>query len=436
MAGPAIRTWELAKALSPYGSVVVITPHQADVETKEWILCTRSDPALKEHFKTGKVLIAQTLDLPHAILAKRHGLKIILDAYDPIPLEHLELFKTHSIKQRLIKDALAILKLTFDFQMADRIICASEKQRDLWMGLLLAHKRLTPNLYDQDASLRNLIDVVPFGLSSQPPIKTGMGLKEQYGFQVTDKVILWGGGIWNWFDPLSLIRAMQQLSLHHPHIKLVFMGIKNPDAQVPEMYMSHETIKLAQELGLLNKTVFFNYSWVPYQDRQNFLLDADIGISTHFDHLETRYSFRTRMLDYMWAQLPILATEGDSFADLIKTHHLGLVVPYKDEKALAHAILTLTTDTELIQTIKKNLALIQKNFQWEHLVKPIHTMIQQIEEDKQPSSLNYQQAKAFFQFLQRYSRLKIQEKGLLPFLQLALYKLGNRLLLKFNNMRS
>jgi hypothetical protein len=36
-----------------------------------------------------------------------------------------------------------------------------------------------------------------------------------------------------------------------------------------------------------------------------------IGVSAHPAHLETRFAFRTRMLDYLWAGLPIVSTEGE-----------------------------------------------------------------------------------------------------------------------------
>ncbi len=58
---------------------------------------------------------------------------------------------------------------------------------------------------------------------------------------------------------------------------------------------------LADELGLTGRHVFFNEEWVPYDERQNYLLDADVAVTTHFHHVETEFSFRTRVLDYLWA---------------------------------------------------------------------------------------------------------------------------------------
>ena len=149
--------------------------------------------------------------------------------------------------------------------MADGILCASEKQRDLWMGFLLSQKLLSLSHYNRDPSFRSFIEVVPFGLPDHLPLpKKERGLRKKYGFQPADKILLWGGGIWNWFDPLSLIKAVKIMSQKRSDIKLVFMGVTPPDPNLPEMPMSRKAIQLAQELQLIDRSVFFNPEWGPY----------------------------------------------------------------------------------------------------------------------------------------------------------------------------
>lgn len=58
----------------------------------------------------------------------------------------------------------------------------------------------------------------------------------------------------------------------------------------------------------------FNDSWEPYAERDEWLAAADCAISTHVEHLETRYSSRTRLLDCFWAGLPVVCTTGDDLA--------------------------------------------------------------------------------------------------------------------------
>ena len=51
--------------------------------------------------------------------------------------------------------------------------------------------------------------------------------------------------------------------------------------------------------------------------------EADLGVSAHRDHLEARYAHRTRLLDYLWAGLPVVATRGDALAELVDRERLG-----------------------------------------------------------------------------------------------------------------
>ena len=358
MAGASIRAVEFAKALSDEHDVITIS---------------KDTPGYKEHFKNADVLIAQRLTFPLALLVKKHGLKVIIDAYTPGPLELLEHFKDAPLKKRSEKVDAEITNLHFSFKMANGILCATERQKDLWAGFLLGQKWV-------DLSLKNLFAIVPFGLSSTPPKKNGKGLREIFGFSTEDKVLLWGGGIWNWFDPLTLIKAMKIVSQARKEIKLVFMGVTPPDPKLPRTSRAQDAVRLAEELNLIGRSVFFNFEWVPYEERVNFLLDADMGVSTHFNHLETRFSYRTRMLDYIWAGLPMIATEGDAFAEIIAKNELGLVVPYQDEQALALAILSLVDNC---QKITPRVLAMRERFYWDHVTRPLKKMIHGLSDQHQ-----------------------------------------------------
>lgn len=379
MAGGAIRSWEFANILAKNHQVVLISPEKSEIQSQYFEMIALNDPQFKKSFKDAHILITQRLTFFHAYLAKLNGVKIIIDAYVPGPLEVLEHFKADPMTECQKKVCGEITNIIFNFKMADGIICASEKQRMLWLGFLLAQKLIKSSEYNQDASLRNFLTIVPFGLSSVNPQKRGKGLKEKLGLKDGDKVILWGGGIWNWFDPLSLIKAMKIVNNSQCDVKLVFMGVKPPDPTLPMTSMALQSKQLARELNLINDCVFFNEEWVPYNERENFLLDADIGASIHFDHLETEFSFRTRILDYLWAELPILTTKGDSFADLVEKHRLGIVVSYNDVEAIAGAILQLVNDPNQLWEYKENIVKVKKQFYWTSVTSPLQGMIDRLQ---------------------------------------------------------
>jgi hypothetical protein len=110
---------------------------------------------------------------------------------------------------------------------------------------------------------------------------------------------------------------------------------------------------------------------VAYEDRQNYLLEADVGVSTHLDHVETAFSFRTRILDYFWAGLPVVATGGDALADLIETRSLGLTVPPSDVAALEEALFRLLDDEEFANLCRKNIDGIAGQFTWTKVLDPL-----------------------------------------------------------------
>jgi len=377
MAGPSIRYWEFAKALSKNHEVILLIPNEIEVSSNDFTIIQKT-ANYRKYFKQVDAIITMSVSPSMAWAAKRHGVKIIFDAYVPMPIEMFEMHKDSPMELRKKEQKTISEAFNFSFRMADGVICANASQRDLWTGMLLSQKKIDPAMYDNDILLKNVIDLVPFGLSSTPPQKKGEGPKSIFNLKETDKIVLWGGGIWNWFDPLTLIKAIHQISLVRKDIHLVFMGVKVPST-CPDtqfiMNMPSRAYELAKELNLLNRHVFFNPGWTPYEQRTSFLLESDIGVSTHYDHLETRYAFRTRILDYIWAGLPIISTEGDSFSKLVAEKEIGLVVPYEDSHAIAKAITYIIDNPQIVKKMKENLETVRQEFYWEKLVRPIEEMI-------------------------------------------------------------
>lgn len=375
MAGPGIRYWELAGALSERHNVTLAAPNRPDVTSDRFAIVTYGARRVASFMSDFDVVITQRMSAAMAHAARRDRVRLILDAYDPSLIENLEILSGEPLEFQRDKIRRMQVELKAVLLVADAVICASEKQRDLWLGGLMTLGRITPDVYREDVSLRTLVEVVPFGTQDGDPRVTGPGFRERLGLAESDKVLLWGGGIWNWFDPLTLIRAVKLLSERRDDIKLVFMGLKHPNDNVPEMEMMRRAIALATELDLLDQAIFFNYGWVPYEERQNHFLEADVGLSTHFDHLETRFSFRTRLLDYFWTGLPIVATKGDSMADLIVQRDLGRTVDFEDPEALAAAIVEMVDDEPKRRAVLANLAQVREEYRWSRVTMPLDAMI-------------------------------------------------------------
>ena len=372
MAGPAIRAYHIAEILSHEHDVKLVSTTTCNIHGSGFACVKAVGDDLRELVEWSDIVIFQGFVLHDNPFLEKSDKIIVVDIYDPMHLEQLEQLKGEDPKRRADYNTATTAVINQQLRRGDFFLCASEEQRFFWLGQLAGVGRLTPMNYDRDDSLRSMIDVAPFGLPETPPIKTRPAIKGVVpGISAGDQVILWGGGVYNWFDPLSVIRAVDQLRVRHDDVRLFFMGLQHPNPNVPEMSMAWEARELADSLGLTDRYVFFNDAWVEYSDRQNYLLDADLGVSAHFLHVETSLSFRTRMLDYLWAGLPIVATEGDTFARLIDSEGLGLTVPELDVDALADALEKLLYDEAFRKECAENVAVVRERFTWDKSLRPL-----------------------------------------------------------------
>jgi glycosyltransferase involved in cell wall biosynthesis len=197
---------------------------------------------------------------------------------------------------------------------------------------MLAERLITPATYDADPGLRSRIDLVPFGCPEEPPVHSGAGPRARFPQLDGKEIVLWNGGIWSWLDAPTAVRAMAHLIRDRPDARLMFMGAATSSSA---RRATAEARAVAGELGLLDEVVLFNDEWVPYEQRSDWLLDADCAVSTHADRLETRFAFRTRILDCFWAGLPVVCTSGDELAERVDREGLGVAVRPGDPERLA-----------------------------------------------------------------------------------------------------
>lgn len=369
MAGPAIRCWEFARVLSREAQVMLATPHPTSLSPDTFELVQYDAERLRTLASESDVILLSGSSLWRFPFLKTFDIPLVVDIYDPFLLESLPMLSRlpdaeRNRRHRDTLDALTDLLVWGDFFM-----CSSEKQRDYWLGWLNAVDRINPLTYDDDPSLRRLIDVVAFGLSSAPPERTQATLKGvRPGIEATDHVVVWGGGVYNWFDPLTLIRAMGRISAQRDDVKLVFLGIRHPNPNAGGSEMAEQAIALSQELDLYEKSVFF-YDWTPYNERQNYLLEANVGVSLHYAHLETHFSFRTRLLDYVWTALPIIVTRGDVLSALVEQHRLGWVVDYESVDDVVAAILESANASH--SEFRDRFAAVAPQLYWDVVMEPL-----------------------------------------------------------------
>lgn len=374
MAGPGIRYIHLARVLAQHVAVTLAAPTP--------IPHTVAPPGVKTVCYTPGVWSTLAPHVANAQVCLFHGdiagtfagplaqadCAIVIDGYDPCVVEwlamhsHLPLDDQRAIwAQRL---ALALPQ----YRLGDFFLCASERQRDWWLGQLEVHGRINPATYGQDPTLRSLVDVVPYGVPPALPVATRPLFKGVHpAIAPGDQVVLWGGGLWPWLDPLTAIRAVHRLVAARAGLRLLFPGTRHPNPVMAEMPSPAQAARgLAESLGLLDRQVIFG-DWVDYADWPNVLLESDVAVTLHQESIETRLAYRSRTLETIWAGLPVVATHGDVTADLVAAYGIGRVVPPGDDAAVADALTALLDAPPDPATFAHARAALS----WEHAAAPL-----------------------------------------------------------------
>jgi glycosyltransferase involved in cell wall biosynthesis len=355
MGGNAIRAAELAGVLTWHADVTLVSLDPADPR------------ALRPRIREADFVVTTPQSAAVSGWLRRARARIVYDLYDPHVLELLD--STPDSRRGGMSRTIALDQLLEALHGGHHFLCATERQRDLWIGAMLAARLITAAVYRRDPTLRSLIDVVPFGVPERPPARhAGEGPRERFeAIGADDEVVLWNGGIWSWLDPETAIRAVARLAERRPGVRLVFMG--RPPTQ-PEMARAAAAARaLAEREGLLDEVVFFNDHWVPYRERDAWLLDANCVLSTHGDHLETRFSFRTRLLDCFWAGVPMVCTAGDELGSRVARDDLGVSVPPGDVEAVADGLERVLERGRA--AFAPQLARVASEFAWPSVAAPL-----------------------------------------------------------------
>ena len=215
MAGPAIRYWELAQALAVEHAVTLAAPAPPALQG-ERVRLVGYEPgrgeALRAYLAEADVVVVTGYLLRHYPFLRR-GPPLVVDLYTPFVLENLAIHAHRSVAGQEVLHRINLAVLNEQLRDGDFFLCASERQRDFWLGMLAANGRVNPHTLRADSSLRQLIAVVPFGLPAEPPRRHQAALKGVVpGIGLEDRVIFWGGGLWDWLDPVTAIRAAALLA--------------------------------------------------------------------------------------------------------------------------------------------------------------------------------------------------------------------------------
>jgi len=350
LAGPAIRAIAMARALCDEHEVTLLASSvdagaEAQVSDGGFRLDVLSDESAKAASQCEIIILQGDLLDRYPVLAASDAC-VIADLYDPYHLEVLEQSASLAPERRRATIAASVSAIGSLLARGDLFLDVGGRQRDLWTGALASAGRVNEFTYADSPDLSRLMLTVPFGLNAEAPepatsevlrgVHGGLGNK---GIGSDDIILWWGGGIYPWFDPETVIRATAALAAEGHPVHLVFAGSRHPNPDVGETLAARAAREYVDK-NALNEVVTF-LDWVPFADLGGYLLEADVMVSAHRDHVETRYAYRTRLLDGLWAGRPTVATGGDDLMSSIAVAGAGIAIAPGDVDGFANALRVL-----------------------------------------------------------------------------------------------
>lgn len=351
-AGVGIRFLELSRAVREDG-------HEVEVLSSDGgaVAGCSTAPATPETLAAATARADVAIVQGHAandLLAHgRPDIPIVVDLYDPYPVENFHYFATRGAEV-FEHDHATILR---SLRRGDLFLCASEAQRFFYLGMLLAAGRANPALYERDAALESLLAIVPFGVSPWvAPQRAGFDSRE-----------IFFGAIYDWYDPTLAVEAIEQARRTDPRLSITFTFHPNA-ATTPQSLFS----RLRANVERAGRSSFVRFEpWVPYEERRAFYDRFALALLTFRPSLETDLAMRTRMFDCFWGGLPVVSSSAGGTDPLLGRYASGTVVPSSDPAEYASAILELLSDAERYERAREGCRRFVDDHQWSRLAEPL-----------------------------------------------------------------
>jgi len=362
MAGVGVRYLEMARFLGRRHQVTLLAPNDDLPEVEgvrletwsegEFARLTAGADAAVIHGHVSNHFFADVPDLP-----------TVVDLYDPFFVENMH-YREALGEEVFLHDHAT---LAAQLRRGDFFLCFTPWQRLFYLGMLAALGRVNPDNFTADRALDGLVALVPFGVPGHEPLRGKPQLRGVVeGIGADDRLIFYGG-IYDWHDPLTALRALERLGDDGP--KLVF--VRNPNLETTPQQRYAEALAWCEERGWTGRRAFF-IDWIDYERRESAYLECDLGMATFPAGLETDLAFRTRILDWLWCGLPAVVTDGGWTGELLRAEGAGAVAEPGDPEALARLVGGLLDDPGRRQALARaGQGLVARRFRWETILEPL-----------------------------------------------------------------
>jgi glycosyltransferase involved in cell wall biosynthesis len=195
-------------------------------------------------------------------------------------------------------------------------------------------------------------------------------LRQYLGLGSKVRIALYQGNIQANRGLDRLVRAAKFLE---PNTVIVMMGwaVEPTRSQLDALIASEQ---VADRVKLLPA--------VPYAELLGWTASADIGLTIFPPDysLSIRFTLPNKLFEYLMAGQPVLSSQLDAIAEVIKTYDVGQIVPSLAPTDIGAAINAMLADTAALARMRSNaLEAARQEFHWENesqkLIQLYHTVL-------------------------------------------------------------
>lgn len=371
-----MRAWGLAKGLQKNGLEVTVGINSSfpqDITELQGIKLVNWSPdeAFAALLNSYDIVVASyTMGSDSVFIADsiNDDVLLVLDAYVPIYVE-VSARDADDMGSELRNYMEDIKRFNHVLRRGDYFICANQTQKIFYTGVLGSLGIINPRSYRQDRIL-----VVPFGIHNEP-VKINENPYAKLGIKSSDKTILWFGGLYPWFRVEDYLDAILQLSRSHHEMKFVFVGGKNPFNNNPDLLRQYtKAVSFAEKNKLANKNIFF-VDWVDFDTRADWYKHADFVVSINQPGEENQFSWRTRVMDYVWGEVVTITNGSDSLGEELIQAGAAVRLESLSAKEIVKTVEAVYASPNVLKEAVRNLKGLKEKYYWENVTRELSEKI-------------------------------------------------------------
>lgn len=355
LSGIGIRMVEMGKVLSSLYEVILYIPKESKPFKLPYSVKGYKKDAISEFLKGCDIAIVQG-EPANYLLSQNFKGYVIVDLYDPYAIEALSYDdKAHEFSHS---------SLSFQLKKGNFFLCANEMQRIFYLGALYIQKRLDPETFKRDPEFTSLLSIVPYGVPEET-------VSFENNFFNFNEPIIFFGSFYDWYEIDILKEVIKNLSTK---ISFKFIVTKHLRAQTTPQKKFKEFVEWAEIEQLIEKFIII-MDWIPYNERLRAYSSSSLALCLYPNSFETELSFRTRILDFLYGGLPVIALKGNPLEKYLNEED-GVFFLERDVNLIVEKIIELLKISKE-QRINFSKNIIEK-FSWRKVLKPLLEHISKI----------------------------------------------------------